>query len=577
MNTLRKIASVLTAGQKIRILILFLMTIILTFLEILSIGSVPILVSTVISGNAEFIGSNILNQLISGTDFKIICLFVVIIFILKNLFVLFYNYFNYNLNYKININLSKKIFKEYLYSNYLTLSKIKTSDMIRNLTTEVGGFVSCINNFIAVFRDAFLLLSILILIIAILDFKFFLIFSVFLIITLLFYLLLKNFLKKIGEQTVVLRSKYIETVTDSFQLIKEIIINAKRNFFINKYYKNLELTEKNNLKSFFIFASGKAVFEVIAVVMMISIILFLYNKEYEITFIISYLSLIGISIIRSMPLFNSILTSLNKLEYKKPSVNVIINLIEFTKNNKEQFLVVEDLKKNDKEKIAFNKNIKINNLTFKYNENVILDSLSLEINKGEKIALVGPSGSGKTTLTNILSGLIKLKNKELLVDDVAITENNYKYYREIISLMPQESYLMNETIENNIFFGSDQESKETNMTKIQELLNTVNAIKFINNLIKKEKEIIKEGGTNISGGEKQRILFARSLYKKFELLILDEPTSSLDKENSFEIVNNIFKKYQSKTILMVTHKIDDKIKFDRILLIENGKIKEYKK
>ena len=239
--------------------------------------------------------------------------------------------------------------------------------------------------------------------------------------------------------------------------------------------------------------------------------------------------------------------------------------------------MVEDLKKNDKEKITFNKKIKINNLTFKYNENVVLDSLSLEINKGEKIALVGPSGSGKTTLTNILSGLIKLKNKELLVDDVAITENNYKYYRELISLMPQESYLMNETIENNIFFGSDQESKETNMTKIQELLNTVNAIKFINNLTKKEKEIIKEGGTNISGGEKQRILFARSLYKKFELLILDEPTSSLDKENSFEIVNNIFKKYQSKTILMVTHKIDDKIKFDRILLIENGKIKEYKK
>ena len=575
MNTLRKIASVLTASQKIRILILFLMTIILTFLEILSIGSVPILVSTVIAGNAEFIGSNMLNQLISGTDFKIVCLFVVIIFILKNLFVMFYNYFNYNLNYRININLSKKIFKEYLYSNYLTLSKIKTSDMIRNLTTEVGGFVSCINNFIAVFRDAFLLLSILILIIAILDFKFFLIFSVFLIITLLFYLLIKNFLKKIGEQTVLLRSKYIETVTDSFQLIKEIIINAKRNFFINKYYKNLELTEKNNLKSFFIFASGKSVFEIIAVVMMISIILFLYNKEYEITFIISYLSLIGISVIRSMPLFNSILTSLNKLEYKKPSINVIINLIEFTKNNKEQFLVVEDLKKNDKEKITFNKKIKINNLTFKYNENVILDSLSLEINKGEKIALVGPSGSGKTTLTNILSGLIKLNNKELLVDDVAITENNYENYRELISLMPQESYLMNETIENNIFFGSDQESKETNMTKIQELLNTVNAIKFINNLTKKEKEIIKEGGTNISGGEKQRILFARSLYKKFELLILDEPTSSLDKENSFEIVNNIFKKYQSKTILMVTHKIDDKIKFDRILTIENGKIKEY--
>ena len=82
-----------------------------------------------------------------------------------------------------------------------------------------------------------LLLSILILIIAILDFKFFLIFSVFLIITLIFYLLLKNFLKKIGEQTVLLRSKYIETVTDSFQLIKEIIINAKRNFLLTNIIK----------------------------------------------------------------------------------------------------------------------------------------------------------------------------------------------------------------------------------------------------------------------------------------------------------------------------------------------------
>ena len=150
MKIIRQIASVLTGGQKIRILILFVMTIMLTFLEILSIGSVPILISTVISGNVEFIGSSILNNIISNIDFKILCLLIIIIFVLKNIFVLFYNYFNFNLNYRININLSKKIFKDYLSSDYLTLSKIKTSDMIRNLTTEVGGFVSCINNFIAV-------------------------------------------------------------------------------------------------------------------------------------------------------------------------------------------------------------------------------------------------------------------------------------------------------------------------------------------------------------------------------------------------------------------------------------------
>ena len=137
--------------------------------------------------------------------------------------------------------------------------------------------------------------------------------------------------------------------------------------------------------------------------------------------------------------------------------------------------------------------------------------------------------------------------------------------------MPQESYLMNETIHNNIVF--DEEHQE-NKSNIKELLEVVNISKFITKLDKNEDEIVTQDGSNISGGEKQRIIFARSLFKNFELLILDEPTSSLDKENSFEIVNNIFKKYKSKTIIIVTHKIDPRVKFDRILHMENGKINE---
>ena len=94
--------------------------------------------------------------------------------------------------------------------------------MIRNLTTEVGGFVACINNLLAIFKDAFLLISIFILIISVLDMKFFLIFTIFVIVTSIFYLFIKNFLKNIGKQTVKLRSRYIETISDSFKLIKEI-------------------------------------------------------------------------------------------------------------------------------------------------------------------------------------------------------------------------------------------------------------------------------------------------------------------------------------------------------------------
>eukprot|EP00918_Siedleckia_nematoides_P035340 GHVU01076768.1.p1 GENE.GHVU01076768.1~~GHVU01076768.1.p1 ORF type:complete len:366 (+),score=7.19 GHVU01076768.1:265-1362(+) len=338
MKIFKKISSVLTYRQKFQLLILFGMTLLLTALEILSISSIPILISSIISGNISFINTGDLNDFISKLDIKILCLFVALIFILKNAFVLFFNYFNYNLNYKINISLSKKIYQNYLYSNYLTLSKVKTSDMIRNLTIEVNGFVSCVNNFIQVFKDLVLISSILILIIYVLDKKFFIIFLVFLLLTSIFYLAIKGFLKKIGKQTVIFRSKFIETITDSFRLIKEIIINEKRDFFINKYIKNLKHTERNNLKSAFIFSSGRSIFEIIAVIMMVSIILYLHNANYETAFIISYLSLIGVSVIRSMPIFNSILTSLNKLQYKKPSVDIIVDLIKSTIMSTDGFL-----------------------------------------------------------------------------------------------------------------------------------------------------------------------------------------------------------------------------------------------
>lgn len=571
MKIFKKISSVLTYRQKFQLLILFGMTLLLTALEILSISSIPILISSIISGNISFINTGDLNNFISKLDIKILCLFVALIFILKNAFVLFFNYFNYNLNYKINISLSKKIYQNYLYSNYLTLSKVKTSDMIRNLTIEVNGFVSCVNNFIQVFKDLVLISSILILIISVLDKKFFIIFLVFLLLTSIFYLAIKGFLKKIGKQTVIFRSKFIETITDSFRLIKEIIINEKRDFFINKYIKNLKHTERNNLKSAFIFSSGRSIFEIIAVIMMVSIILYLYNANYETAFIISYLSLIGVSVIRSMPIFNSILTSLNKLQYKKPSIDIIVDLIKSTKQKEEEMTsnINSDNIKNSE--IKFNESIKIKDLTFSFGQNTVLNNLNLKIKKGEKIILVGPSGSGKTTLMNILSGLISLNEKKLFVDGVAITHDNGKDYRKIISFMPQESYLMNETIHNNIVF--DEEHQE-NKSNIKELLEVVNISKFITKLDKNEDEIVTQDGSNISGGEKQRIIFARSLFKNFELLILDEPTSSLDKENSFEIVNNIFKKYKSKTIIIVTHKIDPRVKFDRILHMENGKINE---
>jgi len=306
---------------------------------------------------------------------------VILLFFLKSLFVLFFNYYLFNFNFKLSIFLSNKIYKNYIYSEYLSTIKIKTSDILRNLTTEVSNFISCLNNSIQILRDITISFSIILLIILFLDKYLFIIFLIFLILSILFYSLIKDFLKRKGEQTIKLRSDYLATINDSFKLLKEIIIGNKRDFFVNKFISKLKIAENNNFKSYFIFSSGRVVFELFAVTMLIGLIIYMFNKDYSNSYIISYVSLVGVAAIRVMPLFNSILTNLNKIQYKKYSINVIWDLLNFTNIKLEKDKILPN-------SINFNNLITINDLDFKIDEKQILNNINLKIKKGEKYLLL---------------------------------------------------------------------------------------------------------------------------------------------------------------------------------------------
>ena len=151
MNNILKIFSVISYEFKIKIFFLLLLTLALTGLELLSIGSIPIFISTLIEKKNLFIKFDFLNSILENLNLIDLSCIIVTIFIIKNLFILFYNYYLFSLNFKMNIFFSKKIYYNYIFLEYLSLIKFKSSDMIRNLTGEVNNFVSCINNSIQIY------------------------------------------------------------------------------------------------------------------------------------------------------------------------------------------------------------------------------------------------------------------------------------------------------------------------------------------------------------------------------------------------------------------------------------------
>ena len=218
-------------------------------------------------------------------------------------------------------------------------------------------------------------------------------------------------------------------------------------------------------------------------------------------------------------------------------------------------------------KTPFKNNIAISNVEFSYpKKEILFSNLDLSIEKNSKVGIIGKTGSGKTTLIDIITGLTKPSSGLVLVDSKNINEN-IKGWTENISYVPQKIFLFNLSIRQNITFKNDNE--EIDDEKFNKILKICNLQDFIDSQNKKEFTTIDEDGTNVSGGQRQKIGIARALFKDSSLLILDESTNALDEKNEQEMINNLIN-IQDKTILMITHNTKNLTSFDQIYEINNN-------
>lgn len=222
-------------------------------------------------------------------------------------------------------------------------------------------------------------------------------------------------------------------------------------------------------------------------------------------------------------------------------------------------------------RFSFKETIQFKNLRFSYNQDKnILAGINLIIKKGEMIGLIGQSGSGKTTLADLLMRLFSPESGEILVDSRNINEVNLRSWRKNLSYMPQDAFLLNDTIRNNIRFYNESLTEE-DIIKSAKMANIFDLIKELPGGLDAR---IGERGVKISAGQRQRIALARALARKPQILILDEATSALDNQSEHMIQKAIEELRGKITIVVIAHRLSTIMSSDKVVVLEEGRIIE---
>jgi len=218
-----------------------------------------------------------------------------------------------------------------------------------------------------------------------------------------------------------------------------------------------------------------------------------------------------------------------------------------------------------------NYDIKFENVSFSYEKDKpVLKNISFEAKQGTSTALVGSSGSGKTTVTNLIARFWDCQSGIISIDGTDITKIYPEELLTNISMIFQDVYLVNDTIENNIKLGKPDATHE----EVVKAAKDASCHEFITELENSYNTVVGEGGSTLSGGEKQRISIARALLKDTPIILLDEATASLDADNEHEIRKSLDKLIKNKTVITIAHKLNTIKNYDQIIVMSNGIIEE---
>lgn len=566
LSTLGKIRSLLTKSEKKTYFVITIFLLLITFLEMFSLALILPIFNIVFLN--EFPNLKIFSfidvPLLNDNDIKVAILTLLFFcYVIKNSFSIYYNYFTLNFFYKFHYRIVNYVIANYLNKNYEFYLTNKSKDVLVNTFTHTNNFRDFLVS-LQIFITEFLLILGLVSFLLYTSFELFLYF--FLIFIFVFFLYIIYSKGKITSWSILNNentSLANNLLVEGKKGIKDIIIYNLIDYYLDIFKKTTFLVNRANRNLEFVNLAAKFWIEILVVFLVCSSAIGIIYLEKNIEKFLPIFTLFAVAIFRLLPTVNRIFLAAQNLRFRKLSVDKIANCFDDTDKHLIKYL---------ENPLYFEKSIELKNISFAYNpsKKFILENINLKIIKNEKICIFGKNGSGKSTLLNILAGLISPTNGKFILDNTnLVVSGNASWFRNI-SYLQQEVYLVDETILNNITLGSKD---LINQKKINEVVSHLSLNTLFNHLPNGLETKVGDSGSKLSGGQKQLISLARSLYKDSELIIFDEPTSALD-VGYIDIFKKFLSNSRNKTIIVVTHDTFFKQDhFDKIYNLENQTIK----
>jgi len=495
----------------------------------------------------------------------LLCIGLVVVFILKSLYMFFLLYIQNRFALNRQIEMSKMLFGSYINKPYEYFFSKNTAELQRNVNTLVGSVIQgVLMNGLQFLTEIMVIVFILALLLIVDPISTLSIGAVLGGVAAFYYFLVKGRIDDSASKQNIYGAQMVKTVNEGLGSIKDVKVFGKEKSFLTDYEKVGRGFAKTVALHNMAQNSPRLLIETVAVSGLVVIVVINALRNPDMTASLPTIALFGMAAIRIMPSLNRSIGFLSSIRFAMTHFNQIYDDLLEAK------LSPDEAGRNSV-KMNLSQNVAVKDLSFKYpgTDKAIFEKAQLTIKKGQAIGIVGSSGAGKTTLIDLMLGLLVPDEGEILVDGVNIA-SDIKGFRQTIGYVPQEIYLIDDTIAANIAFGDSK--ADVDYDRIWESLRIANLEDYVKSLDKGPDSIVGERGTRLSGGQRQRLGIARAVYNDPEILIFDEATSALDNESERAISEAITTIGQTKTLIIIAHRPGTLEKCDAIYEIKDGTI-----
>jgi len=573
MKTIYNLISLLSSREKKEGFLLILLSLLMGIIDALGAASLMPFLSLI--SNPQIVEENQLLKLIqinSGiTNYSnfIFLIGLIVFFILVTSLAMktLTSYVQIRFSVLREHSIGKRLLKLYLTQSYEWFLNKNSSEITKNILSETNEVIKSALLPLTVLISSSIVFFSMITMMVIINTKLAItIFLSFVVCYAIIFFFFKDIVYKIGQEKFESNNQRFRAIDEVFGAFKEVKLSNLENFYLQRFSKPALLLANKIATAKLIQSLPRFALEIVAFGGMIIVILFLLKVYGDISNALPILGLYAFAGYRILPSLQLIYQSITSIKFASTAVNTLY--LDFIRLKKRK----ENIHNNHRIIYPIN-NITLKNISYKYpnKENNALKDVSLNIEAFTSTAFVGFTGSGKTTLIDIILCLLKPETGSIFIDKKILNNQNFFDWQKSIGYVPQNIFISDESIKNNIAFGFD--NSEIDMKKIKYVSKAAHLHDFImNELPNKYETKLGERGIRLSGGQRQRIGIARALYKSPKVLILDEATSALDNITEQKVMDNIYSLDKQLTIIVIAHRLTTIKNCSNIYLLNNGQI-----